>query len=88
MMQGALPQIVRLGIRLGAELQIATHANAGSSTLFGYEDVLIRMEVDHAELVSKRYALLEAQMEGRTPETPLVCLPPTLRLPGVTTARP
>jgi DNA-binding LacI/PurR family transcriptional regulator len=85
MMQGALPVLTRLGVRIGEEVHIATHANAGSSALFGYEDVLIRMEVDPARLVREMYTLLEDQMDGRMPETPKRVLPPTLRLPDTNT---
>lgn len=81
MMQGALPVLTRLGVRLNEELYIATHANAGSAALFGYEDVLIRLEVDPAHLVREMYALLEEQMDGRTPEAPKRAVPPVLRLP-------
>lgn len=81
LMQGALPQLVRSGLRIGIDVQIATHANAGSSSLYGYEDLLIRMEADPGLLVREMYARLEAQMDGGMPPTPQLYLPPTLRLP-------
>jgi len=81
MTQGALPQLARYGVGIGSEVQIATHANAGSPVLFGYEELLVRLEVAPALLVRAMYDRLEAQIEGRAPEVPQVSLPPVLRLP-------
>lgn len=82
MMQGVLPYLARLGIRIGSDVQIATHTNAGSSVLYGYEDLLIRMEADPERLIREMYARLEAQLEGRMPEAPQLRIPPTLYTPA------
>ncbi|MGC4044062.1 MAG: GntR family transcriptional regulator [Armatimonas sp.] len=82
MMQGALPQLIRLGIRIGSDVQIATHTNAGSPVLYGYEDLLIRMEADAERLIGEMYSRLEAQFEGHSLEVPRLCLPPTLYTPN------
>lgn len=82
MMQGALPQLIRLGVPIGSEVQMATHTNAGSPVLYGYEDLLIRMEADPERLIREMYARLEAQLEGRMPEAPQLRIPPTLYTPA------
>lgn len=81
MMQGALPLLARLSVEVGRHVKIATHANKGSNILFGYEDVLTRLEVDPALLVNEMFRLLSNLMDGREPETPVVTIPPTVRLP-------
>lgn len=84
MMQGALPALLRMGVRPGEDVQIATHANAGSPVLFGYEDVLTRIEVDPSRLAAEMCGLLDAQMDGGAAEgmpEAAVYLPPTVRRP-------
>lgn len=81
MMQGALPQLARLNLWPGVDVQIATHANAGSPVLFGYEDALFRMEVSPADLVREMYDLLETQWRGDVPENPRRCIEPKLLPP-------
>ena len=64
MMQGALPTLARLGA-LDGSVRIVSHANAGSSLLFGYEDVLGRVEVDPERIAEEMIAALEKRVLGR-----------------------
>lgn len=63
---GILLALRRIGLSPGIDLQIATHANIGSPPLLGYEEDLIRMDVDPAHIVSALFAKLEALMEGNS----------------------
>jgi DNA-binding LacI/PurR family transcriptional regulator len=63
---GALPALNRLGLRPGRDVRIATHANVGSPVLLGWEEDLILVEVDPAELVERMVALLERLMDEHT----------------------
>jgi DNA-binding LacI/PurR family transcriptional regulator len=78
---GAIVAFNNLGIRIGKDVAIATHANTGSSVLFGYEDVLIRAEFDALTIVHTMFDLLDVLMEGRNPEEHLVPVRPVLRRP-------
>lgn len=77
--RGALPALLQLGIRPGIDIPFATHTNANSPLLFGFEDNLIRLEMDPIRLVSEMYSLLDALLENRAPNEELVKLPPTVR---------
>lgn len=77
--RGALPALLQLGIRPGIDLPFATPTNAGSPLLFGFEDHLIRLEMDPVRLVSEMYGLLDALLENRAPAEELVKLAPTVR---------
>jgi DNA-binding LacI/PurR family transcriptional regulator len=64
MTQGALAAFDRLGVRVGEDVRIATHANRGSHVLFGYEDRLARVEVDPEEIVRAMFAMLDRAFAG------------------------
>ncbi len=82
MTRGALVGLRRRGLTPGKEVKIATHANRGSPTLYGYEDVLTRIEVDVEELVEKMFDLLERLMAGETVDTPMPVVTPRLVAAG------
>jgi len=65
--QGALTALHKLGMRIGEDVRIATHANVGSPALLGWEEELTLMEIDPAEIVSLMFAQLEACMDGDVP---------------------
>jgi hypothetical protein len=79
--RGALPRLTRLGIQPGKDLPFATQTNAGSPLLFGYEENLIRIEMDPARLAEEMVTLLEAQIENRAAPEEFVLLAPTVRHP-------
>ena len=76
---GALAHLRKLRLEVGRDVKIATHANAGSTILMGYEDQLTRLEYDPAELVETMFRLLEDWMRGEKPAEPLHYLTPRLR---------
>ena len=47
-----------------AQIAVATHANAGSPTLLGWEDKLIRLEFDPAAIVGGLFSCLDALIAG------------------------
>ncbi|MBC8104884.1 MAG: substrate-binding domain-containing protein [Cytophagales bacterium] len=65
--QGALTSLQKLGVRVGKDVQIATHANVGSPALLGWENDLIIVEVDPAEIVDQMFDTLERLMDGENP---------------------
>lgn len=79
---GALAAATTLGVVVGSDLKIATHANKGSLTLIEHEPVLTLMEIDPDELVEAMFRELERLMDsgGTTPESWLVR--PVLRVAG------
>lgn len=60
---GVLTALRKLGVRPGRDVQIATHANAGSPILLGHDDILL-IENDPAELAAAMFNLLEGLMSG------------------------
>jgi hypothetical protein len=64
MAQGGLMTLSRLGVVMNKDVLVATHANRGSAVLRSYENEIIRMEYDPAEIVQVLFDRLEAQMAG------------------------
>lgn len=64
MTRGALVAMQKLNIRLGQDVQIATHSNRGSSVLHGYENELTRLEIDPNAIVTSMFACLKALLMG------------------------
>ena len=79
---GALAAAKKLGVVVGSDLKIATHANKGSLTLIEHEPVLTLMEIDPNELVEAMFGELERLMDGdgTTPDARVVR--PVLRVAG------
>ena len=77
---GALAAAKKLGLEVGTELKIATHANKGSSALREFEASLTLLEVDPNEFVEAMFGMLECLMAGGeiTPERRLIL--PKLRV--------
>jgi DNA-binding LacI/PurR family transcriptional regulator len=65
--RGALNALRKLGLQPGSDIHIATHANKGSSTLYGYEDELILLEFDPEEIVETLFQMLESCWETNAP---------------------
>ena len=64
MARGALAAARKLGLTVGSELKIATHANKGALTLTGHESHITRLEVDPDKLVEAMFGILERLMAG------------------------
>jgi DNA-binding LacI/PurR family transcriptional regulator len=66
---GVITALNRLGVRVGTDVQIATHSNKGSRVLFGYEDIITEIQVDPEEIARTMFRLLDEALDGSaTPE--------------------
>lgn len=75
---GALTALQKTDVALGVNLQIATQTNRHSSVLLGYEDRLIQMEVDVAEVAQAMFHTLELLMNDQHPDPNSVFISPRL----------
>jgi DNA-binding LacI/PurR family transcriptional regulator len=90
--QGVLMAFQRRGVRVGADVRVATHANAGSPALLGWLPSLTRMEFDPGLLARVLFDTLTTLLDGGTPDTvsypdvpeKFVTLYPRLIRPGET----
>ena len=80
--RGALVAARVLGLTLGRDLHIATHANKGSPVLYGHEDELIRLVADPDEIVRAMFEVLEPLMAGAEPATESVAVRATVTSAG------
>lgn len=65
---GACSQFESAGVHIGSGgLQIATHANKGTTTLQEWSDRITRVEVDGKEIVEALFSLLALLMVGASP---------------------
>lgn len=79
MTDGVLAAFQSLGIRVGKDVTIATHANVGSMMLFGHLPGMIVIEFDPAEIVDAMFVLLDTLMDGRQPQQAEVFVQPKIR---------
>lgn len=73
---GALGGFQKLGMRVGSDVKIATHANRGSPVLLGWEESLTVIEIDPFEIVQAMSDMLETLMDGKTPSERVVLIKP------------
>ena len=78
MARGVLTALQSLGVEVGRDVKIATHANKNSPTLQQQSGVT-RLEIDPAEIVETTFSLLETLMNGQTPPAAEIVLPPRAR---------
>lgn len=64
MTQGAMMAFQKLGIRPGEGVHVATHANAGSPALLGWQDRLTLLEIDLSEIVQAMFDTLDCLMDA------------------------
>jgi DNA-binding LacI/PurR family transcriptional regulator len=76
---GALVAFEELGIRVGHDIQVVTHANAGSPILFGRTKHMTVIEYDPALLAQAMFSLLDMLMAGKQPEEQSIKIRPRLR---------
>jgi DNA-binding LacI/PurR family transcriptional regulator len=76
--RGALAAADNMGVHVGRDLKIATHANKGSPVLTRFESALMRVEVDPDEIVSAMFGMLESLMESRTVSRTTIMVQPRL----------
>ena len=75
---GALPEMKKLGVEVGRDVQFATHTNVGSSLLVGFGEELIALPIDPARVAQAMSQMLEALLRGEEIEEPVVAVGPTL----------
>jgi len=80
--RGALSAMRELGVEVGRDVRIASHANAGLPLMRDYEKQVTRLEVDPAALVQSLFDQLETLMAGQTPANPKVLIAPHVVLPS------
>lgn len=80
MTRGALTAMSQLGVVPGRDVQIASHTNKGSQTLFGYDKSLIFLEIDPSQVAEAMFEMLETLMSDATPENDVVSIAPVLRV--------
>ena len=78
MAQGALIALRNLGVVVGEDVKVASHANRGSNALLGHEDALNRVEIDPSEVVHEMFDLLGTLMKGETPPQKTIWIQPRL----------
>jgi len=76
--RGALVAARKLGLEIGRDVRIATHANKGSPALKGFEGELTLLEIDLDELIEPMFGMLETLMDGRKPEQEIILVKPRL----------
>ena len=79
MTDGALVAFDELGIRVGHDINVVTHANAGSPILFGRTKNMAVIEYDPALLAQAMFSLLDTLMAGRQPAETSLYIRPRLR---------
>ncbi len=77
---GACRHFTSKHVAIGKDLKIATHANKDSPVLSEWNNVLIRCEIDPAEVADALISMLETLMEGRPLPQDVVAIPPHLKL--------
>lgn len=69
MTDGILAAFQVLGVRLGEDVHVVTHANAGSMIFFNAIPGMMVLEFDPADIVSSMFTLLDMLLSGQTPPT-------------------
>lgn len=78
MTKGALVALERLGLRVGQDVKIASHANKDSDVLGLHAESLRLVEFDLDEMVEAMFRLLEPQMEGKSLANRVITIRPRL----------
>ncbi len=79
MTDGALVAFEELGIRVGRDLHVATHANVGSPILFGRTKQMTVIEHDPALVAQAMFSALDTLMAGHPLENPHIRIHSRLR---------
>jgi len=79
MTDGALVAFEELGIRIGSDIKLVTHANVGSPILFGRTKNMTVIEYDPALLAQAMFSMLDTLMAGQQPAEASVWIRPRLR---------
>ncbi|MGE9292557.1 MAG: substrate-binding domain-containing protein [Puniceicoccales bacterium] len=74
--RGFLPVLSRLGMDIGRDVQIATHANTDSTALFEWEDRISQIEVDPTRVAESLFTALEGLIDSPQQEQTIIRVPP------------
>lgn len=85
---GALASARQMGLGIGRELNVVTHANKGSPVLNEWAGQVTLLEIDAGELVNAMFDMLERLMQRPGGEEPAALIVPTLRRPAGATEFP
>lgn len=80
MTRGCLFAALKLGLKIGRDIKIASHVSKNLETLTRFEDDLALMEFNPHEIAERMITILSAMMLGEPHETDRILLP-TLKLP-------
>lgn len=82
MTSGALVAWDELGVHVGEDIKVASHAVTGSPMLFGKTRHLITIETEPSEIVRMMFSLLDVEIsQGYVPGTHVYHLQPRVRVP-------
>ncbi len=76
---GAVQALHELGVRVGEDVKIVSHANRGSPALFGLSKYISMVEFDPAEIVQTMFGALEHILSGESPSQSVITVRPILR---------
>ena len=75
---GALPEMKKLGVEVGRDVQFATHTNVGSSLLVGFGEELILLPIDPARVAGAMSQMLESLLRGEELSEAVVSVGPVV----------
>ena len=75
---GALPEMKKLGVEVGRDVQFATHTNVGSALLVGFGEALITLPIDPARVAGAMSGMLEALLRGEEISETIVSVGPNV----------
>ena len=75
---GALAEFNKRGVRAGHDVHVATHSNKVSHLLYAFEESLILIEVDPAEVAAAMFSLLETRLADKNAEEKVIAIAPKL----------
>ena len=75
---GALPEMKKLGVEVGRDVQFASHTNVGSSLLVGFGEELILLPIDPARVAGAMSEMLESLLRGEEIRESVVAVGPEL----------
>ena len=81
MTHGMLLAMEKMGVCVGKDVHIVSHANSKSSVLLGREHLITRLEYDPAEIVRTMFDILETVMDGGSYQEGVTEVRPTLIRP-------
>lgn len=73
---GALVAFSKMGVCPGQDVLVASHANLGSSALYGYEEDLATIAFDPDKIVRVMFELMQTILSGHTPKETIVYVAP------------